>query len=443
MMIHTKKPKKRANSYAQSAEIFNFTAKTITLVDFIYVVVFYLTSLNPWLSIALTLAFPLLNVPAVKLTVVHNKNYIDYTLALTLIPLYFVNVLSGIEAPGWLPAFSLLTAIEMLIINRSYKVILQTAVLAVVSLGNYMLSRDLTTLLIIDIILIIFILFMSTIMNYIMGINKKIQDSKKVIEEIHQQTKESIEYASLIQNALMPEKQLFQNHFSDFFTIWQPKDTVGGDIYLFDALRHKNECLLMLIDCTGHGVPGAFVTMLVKAIERNITARINSSDEVVSPAKILAIFNKSMKHLLKQDRENSDSNAGFDGAIIYCNKEEKTLKFAGAQTPLFIVEEDEVRLIKGDRYSVGYKKCDVNYVYEEHTITLKEGMQFYLSSDGYLDQNGGEKGFPFGKARFKKLIATHHKKSMAEQKNIFLTQLSLYQGQEPRNDDLTLIGFKL
>jgi len=271
----------------------------------------------------------------------------------------------------------------------------------------------------------------------------EMEKAKLELEAINKHTKESIEYASLIQGALIPNNNIFRNYFQEYFAIWHPKDMVGGDIYLFEELRHDDECLLMVIDCTGHGVPGAFVTMLVKAIERQLTAKINHSNKVVSPAKILSIFNKSMKHLLKQESTNSVSNAGFDGGIIYYNKKDAIIKYAGAETPLFYTQEGKLKMIKGDRYSVGYKKCDAAYEYTEHTIDVKEGMNFYLTTDGYLDQNGGEKGFCLGKKRFKALIEEYHDETMADQQEIFLNELSEYQGEEETNDDVTLIAFKI
>ena len=271
----------------------------------------------------------------------------------------------------------------------------------------------------------------------------EMEKAKEEIELAHKHTKESIEYASLIQGALIPDNTAFTNYFSDYFTIWQPKDTVGGDIYLFEELRSKDECLLMVIDCTGHGVPGAFVTMLVKAIERQLTSYINNNDEIVSPAKLLGLFNRSMKHLLKQEESDSISNAGFDGGIVYFNKKDKILKFAGAETPLFYMEDGKLKTIKGNRHSVGYRSSDINYEFKEHSIELKEGMSFYLTTDGYLDQNGGEKSFPFGKKRFTKIIEENYKKSMADQQEVFLNELDAYQGKEETNDDVTLVGFKI
>jgi len=270
-----------------------------------------------------------------------------------------------------------------------------------------------------------------------------LENAKKEVELSHQHTRESIEYASLIQSALIPDNTVFDNYFSDYFSVWQPKDTVGGDIYLFDELRDSDECLLMVIDCTGHGVPGAFVTMLVKAIERQIVARIKNSDEVVSPANLLGVFNRSMKHLLKQESIESISNVGFDGGIIYYNKKEKVLRFAGAGIPLFCIQDGKLNVIKGDRYSVGYKKCAMDYRYTDYTVDIEEGMQFYITTDGYLDQNGGEKGFPFGKKKFKQLIEANHQESMHDQEKVFMAELAKYTDGAERNDDVALIGFTI
>ncbi len=274
------------------------------------------------------------------------------------------------------------------------------------------------------------------------------KDMENEVRAIHKHTRESIEYASLIQGALLPEKNLLANYFQDFFVSWIPKDTVGGDIWLFNELRDKDECLLFFIDCTGHGVPGAFVTMIVKAIEREIITKIkDNKDMEISPAWIMSYFNQTMKVLLKQETKDSKSNAGWDGGIIYYNKKDMILKFAGAETPLFYVDVDgSFNTIKGNRYSVGYKKCVMDYVYKETILEVKKGMKFYCTTDGYLDQNGGEKDFPFGKKRFGNIVKDNHTSPMEEQQKKFLDAMSQYEGMivnNDRNDDMTVIGFEI
>jgi len=283
----------------------------------------------------------------------------------------------------------------------------------------------------------------NTMLATIQEQNQTMHKAKLEIEAIHKNTQSSIEYAALIQDAIIPNNEHFHKFFQEYFTIWSPRDVVGGDIYLFEELRDGDECIIMYIDCTGHGVPGAFLTMLVKALERQIISEINLTKEAVSPSKILSFFNKNMKQLLKQESQESLSNVGFDGGIFYYNKKEKIVRFAGAETPLYYIQNNALQIIKGDRYSVGYKKCDLDYHYTEHTLDVTQGMCFYLTTDGFIDQNGGEKSFSFGKKRFLKLIEQYHNKPMAQQKEIFTQELANYQGEEERNDDITLIGLKI
>lgn len=254
-------------------------------------------------------------------------------------------------------------------------------------------------------------------------------------------TKDSIEYASLIQYALLPSNDILQKYFKDSFTIWDPKDVVGGDIYLMEEIS-EDEVLLMVIDCTGHGVPGAFVSMLVKAIERQILSNIHD-EKGISPAKMLSVFNKQIKHLLRQDNKNSISNAGFDGGILYYNRKEKIVRYAGSETPLFYYQDGEMNMFKGDRHSIGYKKSDPNFEFKDICIDVSQETQLFISTDGYFDQCGGEKGFPFGKKRYKALLEKYIDASFADKQEALLQSLFVYEDGAERNDDVTIIGLKV
>jgi len=281
----------------------------------------------------------------------------------------------------------------------------------------------------------------SNMLNIIKERDVDLKVAKEEVEKIHKKTRESIEYASLIQHSLVPDKDIFEKYFQDSFTIWHPKDIVGGDIYMMEEIN-EDEVILIVIDCTGHGVPGAFVTMLVKAVERQIIANLHK-DKNTSPAKMLKIFNKSIKHLLKQNHKEAISNVGFDGAIIYYNKKEKFIKYAGSNTPLYYYQDNELKTIKGDRQSIGYKKSDVNFEYKEFTIDVSKDTNIYVITDGYIDQCGGKKDFPFGKKRFMKIITDNVNKSLKKQREIFLQELKKYANHSERNDDITVIGIKI
>lgn len=265
---------------------------------------------------------------------------------------------------------------------------------------------------------------------------------EKELAEVNQKITDSIEFASIIQQAFIPEQDDLFAFFEDEFSLWEPRDIVGGDIYFFDKLYGDDKAVLMVIDCTGHGVPGAFVTMLVKALARNFISRVNQDKEALSPAKLLGIFNRSLKHLLKQHDKNSLSNVGFDAAILYIDKAESQITYAGANIPLFYMKEGVMKRIKADRHSIGYKTSDSGFEFHDHVLDFDEQMQFYISSDGYIDQNGGDKGFPMGKKRMIRVLEEHSMKSMAEQQAILEELLRSYQGEEDRNDDITVVGFR-
>ncbi len=271
-----------------------------------------------------------------------------------------------------------------------------------------------------------------------------LEDIKNKIHEMHIHTKDSIEFASVIQSALIPDYNLFKKFFDDSLVLWTPKDVVGGDIYLIEELRDGDECLLMVIDCTGHGVPGAFITMFVKAIERQIILHINNNKDMdVSPAWVLSYFNKNMKKLLKQESKDSVSNAGFDGQVIYYNKSTNIIKTASARNEIFYIKDDELNTIKPDKHSVGYRDSNSEYEFKDTTINIDKEMTFYISSDGYWDQIGGTKELSFGKRRLKKVLIDNYKESMADQKEILINTLYEYQDDSERLDDVTFVGLKI
>ncbi|NRA24537.1 MAG: SpoIIE family protein phosphatase [Oleispira sp.] len=268
--------------------------------------------------------------------------------------------------------------------------------------------------------------------------------AKRVIEAAHKKMRDSINYASLIQHSILPEDQNFQNNFSDYFVMWTPRDVIGGDVYLFTEFKDRGECLLMVIDCTGHGVPGAFVTMLVKAIERQVVGKINQDASIeISPGWILGYFNKTIKKLLHQEDPKSICNAGFDGGVLLYNKKKNLIKYAGAQLPLFLIQEGNIKLIKGDRHSVGYRSCKFDFYFKDNEIIIDKDSYIYLTTDGYIDQNGGDKKFPFGKKQLKQILLNIHKESFYKQSEILSQRNIEYKQQEETTDDVTIIGFKV
>lgn len=270
----------------------------------------------------------------------------------------------------------------------------------------------------------------------------KLQKMMNETAELHQRVNDSIAYAAMIQSVLISLPKVLEGYFSDSFAVWQPKDTVGGDIYMFEEIS-KDECLLFVVDCTGHGVPGAFVTVIVKAIERNIVAKLSHDKEQIHPSHLLSVFNRSIKNILKQDSKNSLSNVGFDGTILYYNKSSKILRFASVQNPVMYIKGDNITEYKGDRHSVGCRTIDENYVFTEHELKVEDGDRFFISTDGLYDQNGGEKDLPMGRKRIAKIFVDNKDEPLNEIKEMILYELGGYQGANKRDDDIAFVSFTI
>ena len=265
-----------------------------------------------------------------------------------------------------------------------------------------------------------------------------IEESKKHIEKIHKKIKDSIQFASLIQQAILPQEDMLKRYTNDYFTIWKPKDVVGGDIYFTLDLEDTDELIIMVIDGAGHGVAGAFVTMLVKAIEKQIHAELNASSLEKSPAKILEYFNRSIKTMLKQEK-GAKSNAGFDGGILYYNKSTKECKFSGAKTDLYIIEDDKLTILNGDNKHVGFVRTKMTQQYTEYSIILKEDTKLYISTDGLFDQEGENKS-RYGVDRFEELILSISNNSFETQSKMILESFNNFKQDISQTDDITILG---
>ncbi len=248
----------------------------------------------------------------------------------------------------------------------------------------------------------------------------------------------SLQYASIIQKSILPELKDFKHFFKDYFVFWQPRDIVGGDFYWFDKVG--NNILIAVIDCTGHGVPGALMTMTANSV----LDRLVNSIKIENPSQILKNLNIIIRRILGQTSKTTQINDGMDIGICLIKPEENILIYSGAKIPLYYYRNGELNVIKGDRQSIGYKKTDEDFEYHDHEIGLKEDMIFYLTSDGFIDQIGGEKNLPFGWNRFIKLLENNQNENLDKQCEIFKSSIKEYMTEEnPQVDDITIIGFKV
>lgn len=273
--------------------------------------------------------------------------------------------------------------------------------------------------------------------------NAKVNETLREVEEANRKIMDSIRYAKVIQTSLLPNLDGANVYLPDSFVLWMPRDVVGGDIFFKDLVsdpQGREGFIMAVIDCTGHGVPGAFMTMIASSGLR----RIIKDEGCHDPATILKQLNFVVKTSLQQDKKDTLSDDGLDAAICFISDfkdKGKILTYAGAKIPLFYVENNEVNIIKGDRQSIGYKRSDLGFSFTNHTMKIEEDMSFYLSTDGFIDQLGGVHNRRFGTAQFKNLIKENAHLPFERQRKVFIRAFNEYKGTNERRDDVTVIGF--
>ena len=265
---------------------------------------------------------------------------------------------------------------------------------------------------------------------------KKLEGAMAELSAAQHQIRESLEYASLIQTAFLPGTRELGRVFPDHFLLWDQRDSVGGDSYWFKAWG--DGYFIGVIDCTGHGVPGAFMTLIVHSLlERSST--VDSS----SPGQVLEKMNGLIKDSLGQHSKSSHSDDGMDCALCYVEPHRSRLVFSGANNPLYIADRTGVRIVKGDRCGLGYVRSARDFRFTDHEVELEKGMRIYMTTDGIIDQVGDIKRFPFGRRRLMKFMEENVHNPIADQGKQLKKILRDYQGTESRRDDVTVLGFEI
>jgi|GEM_PF-6370940 len=267
--------------------------------------------------------------------------------------------------------------------------------------------------------------------------NLKINETLRVVEEANHEIINSLQYAKRIQTSLLPRQDLIQKILPNSFFLWNPRDIVGGDIFILKEI--KDGFVVGIFDCTGHGVPGALMTMIASSAIR----RIVDVEHCYDPALILRKLNRNIKKSLQQDHSDTLSDDGLDAALCRVNLKHNYLVFSGARIPLYLVQQGEYHMLKGDRCSLGYKRSDLDFEFTNHQITLEKGVTFYLLTDGYKDQLGGKRRLLFGKKRLRELLCKISKLPFPAQKEKLEEVYETYRNNSPIQDDVTAVGFSL
>lgn len=265
-------------------------------------------------------------------------------------------------------------------------------------------------------------------------LEKQIAARTKELAEQNEHIMDSITYAQRIQESILPDKEQMNALLSGHFVLWKPRDLVGGDFYWVKEI--PGGCLVAVGDCTGHGVPGAFMTMLTVSTLNHIVDRAALQD----PAAILSELNRVIKRTLHQETEDGLTDDGLDLGI--CAIVGNRLVYSGAGCNLYVRGEDGVAVLNGDRRRVGYRRTPADQTYVNQTLTLGANDTLYMTTDGMPDQNGGPQNYSFGRKRFVAFLEAHASLPLPEQANRLGRELAAYMGGEPQRDDITVLGFR-
>ena len=270
-----------------------------------------------------------------------------------------------------------------------------------------------------------------------------LQERGEELQFAYNQITDSVRYAQTIQNAILPFERKIQQVFEQYFIIYQPKDIVSGDFYWFNTIKDNTstKTVAAVIDCTGHGVPGAFMSMIGNTL---LNETINEK-HIFDPAKIISLLHQKIRNDLRQAETNNSD--GMD--MVLClieNLPGKQFKmtYSGAKRPLYYVHNGEFEQLKSDRFSIGGEvyEDERKRVFTNQEVLLNKGDVLYMMTDGFGDAPNQERR-RFGSRNIKKMLATYAHLTMQEQKAAFEATLEKHQGNQEPRDDVTMLGFRL
>jgi serine phosphatase RsbU (regulator of sigma subunit) len=266
--------------------------------------------------------------------------------------------------------------------------------------------------------------------------NQILEEKNDLITKQKQEITDSIKYASRIQKAVLPSTTLISDALPEHFVLFMPRDIVSGDFYWMT--QKDDKIILVAADCTGHGVPGAFMSMLGVSFLYEIVNKEN----VIQPATILNHLRNHIKTTLSQTGKFDEQKDGMDISLCVIDKKAMRLEWAGAYNPLYLIRNGELTEIKADKMPVAVHLND-HMSFTNHEVDINSGDSYYMFSDGYSDQFGGTDGRKFMSKKFKELLTTIYDKSMEDQKEILQSAHFNWKGEHEQVDDILVIGFRV
>jgi PAS domain S-box-containing protein len=273
----------------------------------------------------------------------------------------------------------------------------------------------------------------------VLVVSHDITDRKVIELEIQNKNKkinDSINYAKRIQNAILPNTNIINRALSNSFILYKPKDVVSGDFPWY--VQTKTDLYMAAVDCTGHGVPGALLSLIGYFLLNDIVR----SRKITDPGIILDQLDEGVTETLRQDQDDSETKDGMDIALCRINTQTRHVEYAGAHRPLYVMKNGELEEFKGNKFAIGGGIYKNQTKFTNHKIDLNQGDSIYFCSDGFPDQFGGPDNRKFGPKQLRDLINRVHHMPMQEASKIFDHEWESWKGDQKQTDDVLLIGIK-
>ena len=267
----------------------------------------------------------------------------------------------------------------------------------------------------------------------------EIEQQKNLIEQKNCEITDSINYARKIQDSiLLPETKL-KKWLPQMFIYFKPKDIVSGDFYWFS--KYENKYVITAIDCTGHGVPGAFLSMVGNTLLHEIV----NIKHVFKPDVILTMLHTGIRLALNQSSEDSENEDGMDMSLCTVDAKLHRFQFAGAKNNLYVVQGDKLKILKANYYSIGGRQIrpDLQVEFTCYDFMYDDNTSIYMFSDGYLDQFVGEDNEKLNTQRFREMILNNRNLPMEQQKAVLAETMDKWKGDRQQIDDFLVLGVKL
>ncbi len=273
----------------------------------------------------------------------------------------------------------------------------------------------------------------------ILSQSEELEYTNTILEEKNSQIIDSINYAKRIQDAILIPEEEIKLFLPELFIYYEPKDIVSGDFYWFSKIDEKY--IIAAIDCTGHGVPGAFMSMIGNTLLNEIVNVKN----ITKPDIILSQLHIGVRNALQQNRKDSESEDGMDMSLCTIDKRNKRFQFAGAKNHIYVIQNDKLKVLKANYHSIGGRPLreDIEVSFSSYDFMFDENTTIYMLSDGYMDQFGGIDNTKFNTKRFKEMLLNNIELPMAKQKDVIKKTIHDWKGNTKQVDDILVMGVRL